>query len=158
MVIQKRLISRGESLEERDSLDGEQSSVLRTMDLYNGMILSTLSISFYDFAFGFSKRPRTNEDVFFTYKLMIILLNSRGGTPAQQSSTIPPQTKYTLEPPLSLMEPSNNLPIIEARFLSIPFSRAFEQSIHFVQHFNHFLTTSLRLINFLFRHLRILLT
>ena len=31
-------------------------------NFYNGMILSTLSISFHGFAFSFSKRPHTNGD------------------------------------------------------------------------------------------------
>ena len=35
--------------------------------LHNDMILSILSTSFRSFAFGFPKRPRTNEDVFLTY-------------------------------------------------------------------------------------------
>ena len=38
------------------------------------MILSILSISSRDFAFGFPKRPHTIEIVFLTYKLMIFLL------------------------------------------------------------------------------------
>ena len=57
-------------------------------DIHNGMILSILSISSRDFAFGFLKRPRTNRDVFLTYKPMIIPLISQCGTPSQQSSTL----------------------------------------------------------------------
>ena len=40
--------------------------------LHNGMILSTLSIGSHGFALDFPKRPHTNEDVFLTYKPMII--------------------------------------------------------------------------------------
>ena len=64
--------------------------VLEKTTLHNGMIMSTLSISSRGFAFGFSKRPHTNGDVFPTYKLMIIPLISQCGTPSQQSSTILP--------------------------------------------------------------------
>ena len=46
--------------------------VLGTTTLHNGMILSTLNISSRGFALGFPKRPPTNEDVFLTYKPMII--------------------------------------------------------------------------------------
>ena len=49
-------------------------------NLHNSMILSTLNISSRDFAFGFLKRFLTNEDVFLTYKLMIIPLTSRSLT------------------------------------------------------------------------------
>ena len=82
--------------------------------LHNGMILSTLSISSRGFTFGFPKRLHTNGDVFLIYKLVIILLISQRGTPFQQPS---PRTKYTIEPPLRPMEPSNSLPLIEAQLL-----------------------------------------
>ena len=58
--------------------------------LYNGMILSTLSISSHGFALGFPKRPYTNDDVFLTYKSMIILKFVNVGLPPnnpQPSST-----------------------------------------------------------------------
>ena len=45
---------------------------VRNHDLYNGMILSTLSINSRGFAFGFPKRPHTNGDVFLTYKPIAI--------------------------------------------------------------------------------------
>ena len=48
-----------------------REGAVRNHDIHNGMILSTLSISSHGFAFGFPKRPRTNGNVFFTYKLMI---------------------------------------------------------------------------------------
>ena len=38
------------------------------------MILSTLSLNSCDFALGFPKKSRTNENVFLTYKLMIVSL------------------------------------------------------------------------------------
>ena len=55
------------------------------------LILSTLRISSRGLAFGFSKRPRTNGDVFLTYKLRIIpySLISKRETPSQQSSHLP---------------------------------------------------------------------
>ena len=56
-------------------------TMLGFKSLHTGLILSTLSISSYGFAFGFSKRPRTNEDVSLTYKLMINPLISQRGTP-----------------------------------------------------------------------------
>ena len=46
--------------------------ILGILDFYNGMILSTLSVSSHGFALGFSKRPNINRDVFLTYKPMII--------------------------------------------------------------------------------------
>ena len=91
--------------------------MLETTTLHNGMILSTLSISSHGFALGFSKRPHINGDVFLTYKLMIIPLISECGTPSQQSSTILPRTKYTIETSPRHMEPSNSLSLIEARLL-----------------------------------------
>ena len=45
---------------------------VRNHDLHNGMILSTLSINSRGFAFGFPKRPHTNEDVSLTCKITII--------------------------------------------------------------------------------------
>ena len=57
------------------------------------MILSILSLSSHGFTFCFSKRPRTNKDVFFTYKPKIITLTSQYGTPSQQSSRILPSNK-----------------------------------------------------------------
>ena len=81
---------------------------LGTMDLHNGMILSTLSISSHGFALGFLKRPRTNGDVFLTYKPI----------------------DHSLKP----MEPSNNLPFIGLD----SFSGVLEQSTSFVRHFTHF--------------------
>ena len=43
-------------------LRDDSNIMLGTTDLHNRMILSTLSISSHDFAFGFSKSPHTNED------------------------------------------------------------------------------------------------
>ena len=43
---------------------------LGIMNLHDGMILSTLSISSRGFTSGFSERPRANGDVFLTYKPM----------------------------------------------------------------------------------------
>ena len=54
---------------------------LELTTLYNGMILSILSINSHGFAFDFFKRPHTNRDMFFIYKPMINLLISRCGTP-----------------------------------------------------------------------------
>ena len=68
-----------------------ESILLETTALHNGMILSTLSISSHIFTFGYPKMPHSNEDVFYTYKPMIIPLISRCGTPYQQSSTILPE-------------------------------------------------------------------
>ena len=50
----------------------DSNTILGTTTLYNGMILSTLSMSSLGFAFGFPKRPHTNGDVFLIYKPMII--------------------------------------------------------------------------------------
>ena len=60
------------------------SSLLETTDLHNGMILPTLSISSRDFIFSFPKRARTNRDILFTYKLVIIPLISQRETLYQQ--------------------------------------------------------------------------
>ena len=76
--------------------------VLGITDLHNGTILSTLSINSYGFALDFPKR------------LVPWRCISQCGTPSQQSS---PRTKYTIKPPLRPMEPSNNLPLIQARLL-----------------------------------------
>jgi len=115
------------------------------------MILSTLSISSHGFAFGFSKKPYTNADVFLTYKPMIIPSISQRGTPSQQSS---PRIKYTIEPLLRPIEPSNSLPLIEARLLSLEPSNKvhhlFDTSVTFDYTFEG--------PNFFVRHLRILLT
>ena len=46
--------------------------LLGTTNLYNGMILSTLSISSHDFALGFLRRSHTNEDTIPCLKPMII--------------------------------------------------------------------------------------
>ena len=108
--------------------------MLEITNFRNGMILSTLSISSRAFAFGFPKKSYTNGDVF----LMIIPLISQRETPLQQSS---PQTKYTMEPPLRLMEPSNGLPFIEAQLLSLEstsFSRAIKQNTPFVRYLSYF--------------------
>ena len=51
--------------------------LLEITTLYNGMILSTLSIRSRGFTFGFPKRDHANGDVFLTYKSMINLLISR---------------------------------------------------------------------------------
>ena len=61
--------------------------------LHSGMILSTLSINSHCFTFGFTKRPRTNEDVLFNYKPMINLLISRCGTPPFNNPQQPPSNK-----------------------------------------------------------------
>ena len=68
----------------------------------------------HDFVLGFPKGSHTDRDVFLTYKPMIISLISHCGTPSQQSS---PRTKYTIELLRRPMEPSNNLPLIEAQLL-----------------------------------------
>ena len=78
------------------------------------MILSTLSISSHGFAFGFPKRPHTNEDVFLTYKLMINPFINQCGTPLP---TILPSNKVHHRAPLRPMEPSNILSLIEAWLL-----------------------------------------
>ena len=88
--------------------------------------------------------------ILFTYKPMIIFLISRGGTPHQQSS---PQTKYTIEPPLRPMEPSNNLPLIEARLLSLePLNK-----VHLCSTLESLFDYAFETHNFFVRHLRILL-
>ena len=91
-----------------------QPKCLGITDLHNDMILSTLSISSRGFTFDFSRKSRTNGDVFLIFKPMIILQISQCGTPSQQSS---PRTKYTIEPLLRPIEPSNSLPLIETRLL-----------------------------------------
>ena len=80
---------------------------------FNGMTLSTLSINSHDFAFSFPKWSHTDGDVFITYKPMIIPLISQCGIFSEQFC---PQTKYIIEPPLT-MNPSNNLLLIETRLL-----------------------------------------
>ena len=45
-------------------------TVLGITALHNNMILSTLRISSHNSAYGFPKRPRTNRDLFVTYKLI----------------------------------------------------------------------------------------
>ena len=63
------------------SLWHDSDTMLETTTLYNGMILSTLSISSRDFAFGFPKIPHTNGDVFLTCKPMIIPKLANVGLP-----------------------------------------------------------------------------
>ena len=75
-----------------------------TLNLGNDVILSTLGISSCDFTFGFHKRPQP-----FNQPMWDSSPSNR-----QPSS---PQTKYTIEPPLRPMEPSNSLPLIEAWLL-----------------------------------------
>ena len=55
--------------------------MLETTNLHNDMILYKLSISSHGFTFGFPEKPRTNGDVFLTYKPMINPLISQCGTP-----------------------------------------------------------------------------
>ena len=98
--------------------------------LYNDMILSTLSISSRGFALNL-----TNRDVFLTYKPRII--------PSQQFF---PRTKYTIEPLLKFMEPSNSLPLIEARLPSLEPSN----KVHLYSTLESLLTTPSRLSTFLF--------
>ena len=98
----------------KDSIDmtmvrHDSDTMLGITNLHNSMILSTLNISFHRFAFGFPKIPHTNGDLFLTYKPMIIPLISQCATPSQQSS---PKIKYTIEPPMRPMEPSNSLSLI----------------------------------------------
>ena len=44
--------------------------MLGTMNLHNGMILSTLNRSSHDFAFGFPKKPHGNGDIFLWYDIV----------------------------------------------------------------------------------------
>ena len=46
-------------------------SMLETTALQNGMILFALNVNSHSFTFSFPKMPRTNGDVFLTYKPMI---------------------------------------------------------------------------------------
>ena len=68
--------------------------MLGITDLHDGMILSTLSVSSRDFVFGFPKRPRTNGDVFFAYKLVIVPLISQCG--CEIPHRLERRTKYSL--------------------------------------------------------------
>ena len=54
--------------------------MLGTTNLYNDMILSTLSINSHDFAFGFPKGLVPIKIVFLTCKPVILLLISQCGT------------------------------------------------------------------------------
>ena len=55
------------------------------------------------------------EILFFTYNSIIFLLISQyETTPFNNPQQSSPQTKYTIEPPLRSVDPSNNLPLIEA--------------------------------------------
>ena len=89
--------------------------VLGITDLHNDMILSTLSISSHGFVLVSPKGLISMEIVFLTIKPMIFLLISQRGLLLSQQSS--PLTKYTIEPPLKPMEPSDNLPLIESRHL-----------------------------------------
>ena len=80
--------------------------MLGITNLHDGMILSTLSVSSHGFVFGFPKRSRTNRDVFLPYKSMINPLISRYETPFP---TILLSNKVQ-----DRIQPSNNLPLIEA--------------------------------------------
>ena len=46
--------------------------MLGIMNLHNGMVLSTPTISSHGFALGFPKNPHTNGDIFLTYKPIIL--------------------------------------------------------------------------------------
>ena len=63
----------------------------------------TISSSLWGITTLHTNRER---DVFLTYKLIIIPLISQRETPSQQSS---PRTKYTIEPSLRSIEPSNKI-------------------------------------------------
>ena len=89
--------------------------VLGIMTLHNRMILSTLNRSSRGFTFDFIKRPRTNGDSILN-KPMVSLI-SRCGTPLPTIFNNLPRTKYTIEPLLRSMEPSNSLSLIEAQLI-----------------------------------------
>ena len=91
--------------------------LLEITALYNSMILSTLRINSCGFAFVSPKGLVPMEIVFLTYKPMIFLLISQGGTtPFNNPQQFSPRTKCIIEPP---MEPSNCFPLIEAQLLSL---------------------------------------
>ena len=99
--------------------------MLGTTILYNGMILSTLSISSHGFAFGFPERPHTNGDVFLTSKHMINPLISQCGTPLP---TILPSNKVNHRVSPSLFD------------TLVTFDYTFEAHNFFVQHLRILLT------------------
>ena len=76
--------------------------------------------------------------------MVLLLVSSKGLIPMKMYSLLlnpssikqsSHRTKYTIEPPLRSMEPSNSLLLIETRLLL----GTLEQSTPFVWHFSHFL-------------------
>ena len=98
--------------------------MLWTTTLHNSMILSTLSISSHGFAFGFPK-------ALIPMEMYSLLINSwwfpklaNVGLLSNNSQQSSPRTKYTIEPPLRPIVPSNSLPLIEAwLFLWSPWTK-----------------------------------
>ena len=118
-----------------DELMNSHKNVLGTTTLHNSMIWFILSVSSNDFTFGFPKRPHTNRDIFFTYKVMIIPLISQCQTLSQLSSTIIPSNKVhhkaSPEAYVALKQPPLNRG-------STSFFGTLEQSTPFVRYLSHF--------------------
>ena len=85
---------------------------------------------------------------------MIFLLISQCGTTLNNPQQSSPRTKYTIEAPLRPIKPSNSLPLIEARLLSLELSN----KVYLCSTLESLFDYMIEAHNLFVRHLRILLT